>query len=95
MAAFLQSGKRIPRRGEIGLLPEQITAFEDVGFVMSASRHQLMNAVRVRKENQVITAEEKKNLLLFSKQERLKKESEIIGNFKEMVAQKLASFEEK
>jgi hypothetical protein len=38
MAAFVQSGKRIPRRGEIGLTSEQIEAFENVGFVMSGSR---------------------------------------------------------
>ena len=33
-----QDGKRIPRRGEIGLTSEKITAFEDQGFVMSGSR---------------------------------------------------------
>lgn len=64
MAAYLQSGKRIPRRGEIGLEPEEITAFEEQGYVMSGSRHAVMNAVRIRKENQVITAEEKRCKLL-------------------------------
>jgi len=38
MAAYIAEGKRIPRRGEIGLKPEEITAYEDVGFVMSGSR---------------------------------------------------------
>lgn len=37
-----------------------IEKFEDAGYVMSGSRHRRMNAVRVRKENQVITAEEKR-----------------------------------
>ncbi|KAH6574911.1 hypothetical protein BASA61_002582 [Batrachochytrium salamandrivorans] len=89
MAAFLQSGKRIPRRGEIGLTSDEISKYEDVGFVMSGSRHQRMNAVRIRKENQVISAEEKKALLMFSQEVNMKKEAEIIGTFKELVATKL------
>ena len=32
MAAYIADGKRIPRRGEIGLKPEEITAFEDQGM---------------------------------------------------------------
>ena len=39
MAAYIAEGKRIPRRGEIGLLPEEIQAYEDMGFVMSGSRY--------------------------------------------------------
>lgn len=38
MAAFVQEGKRIPRRGEIGLTSSEIEDFEDAGFVMSGSR---------------------------------------------------------
>lgn len=38
MAAFVQEGKRIPRRGEIGLTSHEIEFFEDAGFVMSGSR---------------------------------------------------------
>ena len=53
MAAYVQSGKRIPRRGEVGLSAEQIAHFEDLGYVMSGSRHSRMNAIRIRKENQV------------------------------------------
>ena len=53
IAAFVQSGKRIPRRGEVGLSADQITKFEDLGYVMSGSRHSRMNAIRIRKENQV------------------------------------------
>jgi hypothetical protein len=48
MAAYVQSGKRIPRRGEIGLKSEEIEDFERVGYVMSGSRHHRMNAVRIR-----------------------------------------------
>ena len=48
MAAYVQSGKRIPRRGEVGLSADQISKFEDLGYVMSGSRHSRMNAIRIR-----------------------------------------------
>lgn len=38
MAAYVAEGKRIPRRGEIGLTSDQIASFESVGYVMSGSR---------------------------------------------------------
>lgn len=41
MAAYVRSDQRIPRRGEVGLAPEQIEHFEQVGYVMSGSRHQV------------------------------------------------------
>ncbi|XP_073221575.1 uncharacterized protein [Cicer arietinum] len=53
IAQYVQQGKRIPRRGEVGLSAEEISKFEDLGYVMSGSRHQRMNAIRIRKENQV------------------------------------------
>ena len=84
MAAFVASGQRIPRRGEIGLESEQITAFEDMGYVMSGSRHKRMNAVRMRKENQVINAEEKRAILNLQREEKQKKEGMIISQFKEV-----------
>jgi hypothetical protein len=31
MAQYVQAGKRIPRRGEVGLSADQISHFEDVG----------------------------------------------------------------
>jgi hypothetical protein len=37
----------------VGLKAEEIEQFENEGFVMSGSRHKRMNAVRIRKENQV------------------------------------------
>ncbi|KAF9193713.1 hypothetical protein BGZ51_002377 [Haplosporangium sp. Z 767] len=91
MAAYVQEGKRIPRRGEIGLESEQIENYEGAGFVMSGSRHQRMNAVRVRKENQVISAEEKRALLIFNQEEKIKKDNKIINEMREMVASKLRS----
>ncbi|KAF9147529.1 hypothetical protein BG015_010805 [Linnemannia schmuckeri] len=91
MAAYVQDGKRIPRRGEIGLESDQIERYENAGFVMSGSRHQRMNAVRVRKENQVISAEEKRALLIFNQEEKIKKDNKIINEMREMVASKLRS----
>lgn len=38
MAAFVAEGKRIPRRGEIGLTSDEIAQYESVGYVMSGSR---------------------------------------------------------
>ncbi len=37
MAAFVQSGARIPRRGEVGITAEEIESFENLGFVMSGT----------------------------------------------------------
>ena len=39
MAAYIAEGKRIPRRGEIGLTSEEIVKYEEDGWVMSGSRH--------------------------------------------------------
>lgn len=88
MAAYVAEGKRIPRRGEIGLTSDQIAAYEDVGYVMSGSRHRRMNAVRIRKENQIISAEEKRALLLFNIEEKNKKENKIISDFRTLLAER-------
>jgi len=89
MAAYVADGKRIPRRGEIGLTSNEITKFEDEGWVMSGSRHRRMEAVRLRKENQIYSADEKRALATFSKEERQKRENKILGQFREMVHDKL------
>lgn len=95
MAAYVAEGKRIPRRGEIGLTSEEIAAYESVGYVMSGSRHRRMEAVRIRKENQIYSADEKRALAMFSKEERQKRENLILGQFREMVNQKLAQEQKK
>ena len=89
MAAFVAEGKRIPRRGEIGLTSDEITTYEDDGWVMSGSRHRRMEAVRLRKENQIYSADEKRALAMFSKEERDKRENKVLGQFREMVSEKL------
>lgn len=90
MAAYIAEGKRIPRRGEIGLTSDEIASFESVGYVMSGSRHRRMEAVRIRKENQIYSADEKRALAMFSKEERQKRENLILGQFREMVHSKIA-----
>ncbi|KAI8087847.1 ras-induced vulval development antagonist-domain-containing protein [Gilbertella persicaria] len=88
MAAYVKEGKRIPRRGEIGLSGDQIADFERAGYVMSGSRHQRMNAVRLRKENQVISAEEKRLVLQHAQEQKIKRENEIISGFREVLNEK-------
>ena len=58
LAEYAREGRRAPRRGEVGITTESIEQFESMGFVMSGSRHKKMNAVRIRKENQVCFSRE-------------------------------------
>lgn len=90
MAAFVQDGKRIPRRGEIGLTSDEIAAYESVGYVMSGSRHRRMEAVRIRKENQIYSADEKRALAAFSKEERAKREGAILAQFRTVLRARTA-----
>ncbi|VDM18942.1 unnamed protein product [Hydatigera taeniaeformis] len=89
MAAYIAEGKRIPRRGEIGLTSEEIEKFEQVGYVMSGSRHHRMEAVRLRKENQIYSADEKRALESFNHTERAKREAKLQAQFKALVKKKL------
>ncbi|XP_058788622.1 NKAP family protein CG6066 [Phymastichus coffea] len=95
MAAYVQEGKRIPRRGEIGLTSDEIASYESVGYVMSGSRHRRMEAVRIRKENQIYSADEKRALAMFSKEERQKRENLILGQFRDMISEKKKLAQEK
>ena len=88
IAGFVQAGKRIPRRGEVGLTSEEITAFEDLGYVMSGSRHKRMNAIRIRKENQVYSAEEKRALAMLNFEEKAGKEKKLMAGFRRYLKEK-------
>ena len=70
-------------RGAVKL--DQIEAFERAGFVMSGSRHGRMDAVRTRKEHQVISAEQRQSQLSQKRLDRARKEAEIIHQFRDMV----------
>ncbi|XP_015687378.1 NF-kappa-B-activating protein [Protobothrops mucrosquamatus] len=95
MAEYVKAGKRIPRRGEIGLTSEEIASFEKSGYVMSGSRHRRMEAVRLRKENQIYSADEKRALASFNQEERRKRENKILASFREMVYRKTKGKDEK
>jgi hypothetical protein len=89
IAQFVQQNMRIPRRGEIGWRAEEIEGLETHGYVMSGSRHARMNAVRLRKENQVYSAEEKRALALISFEEKQQKENKVVGEFRQMLSQRM------
>ncbi|CAH2315000.1 Hypothetical predicted protein [Pelobates cultripes] len=95
MAEYVKAGKRIPRRGEIGLTSDEIASFEKSGYVMSGSRHRRMEAVRLRKENQIYSADEKRALASFNQEERRKRENKILSSFREMVHRKTKGKEDK
>eukprot|EP00911_Craspedida_sp_UC1_P001612 UC1_evm1s1221 len=95
MNAYVEDGKRIPRRGEIGLKSEEIAAFEDTGYVMSGSRHRRMEAVRLRKENQVYTADERRAFVVANYNEKMKRENAIMSDFRELLVQKKQESERK
>ncbi|PIO52374.1 hypothetical protein TELCIR_26320, partial [Teladorsagia circumcincta] len=75
---------------EIGLSSAEISEFEKVGYVMSGTRHKAMEATRLRKENQVLTAEEKRLLSGFSQEERKKKEGAMLEQMRSLIASKRA-----
>ncbi|XP_027947594.1 NKAP-like protein [Eumetopias jubatus] len=95
MAEYVKAGKRIPRRGEIGLTSEEIASFECSGYVMSGSRHRRMEAVRLRKENQIYSADEKRALASFNQEERRKRENKILASFRDMVYRKTKGKDDK
>lgn len=92
IAQYVQSGKRIPRRGEVGMSADEIEKFETLGYVMSGSRHKRMNAVRMRKENQIYSAEEKRALQMFNYEEKQKRENQILADFRQLVQDKIGAY---
>lgn len=88
IAAFVQQNERIPRRGEVGYDGEQIEKLENLGYVMSGSRHTRMEAVRKRKENQIISAEEKRLLIINETQKKLEKEAKVLEEMRHLIKKK-------
>lgn len=89
IAQYVQQNMRIPRRGEIGWSGKEIDGLETQGYVMSGSRHARMNAVRLRKENQVYSAEEKRALAMITFEEKQQKENKVISDFRTMLVQQM------
>lgn len=88
MAAFVADGKRIPRRGEIGRTSEEIEKFERQGYVMSGSRHRRMEAVRLRKESQIYSADEKRILANLNREEQARKSQKLQSYFTQIIEAK-------
>ncbi|CAJ1940432.1 unnamed protein product [Cylindrotheca closterium] len=88
IAQYVQQNLRIPRRGEIGYSGDDIEHFENSGYVMSGSRHKRMNAVRIRKENQVYSAEEQRALALITMEEKQQQEAQLMEDFRVMLKDK-------
>ncbi len=91
IAQYVQQNLRIPRRGEIGWSGKEIENLETQGYIMSGARHKVMNAVRLRKENQVYSAEEKRALAMITFEEKQQKEKKIVGDFRAMLVQQVAN----
>jgi NF-kappa-B-activating protein C-terminal domain len=79
----MEGRTRVPHG--VGRLDE-IVKYKAVGYVMSGSRHRRMN---VRRENQDISAEEKRGLLKLQKEGGERREAILRGEFNELVAEKL------
>ena len=56
---------------------------------MSGSRHSRMNAIRIRKENQVYSAEEKAALAMINYEEKAIREQKVMGDLKRLVEKHL------
>lgn len=95
LAAYVQQNIRIPRRGEIGYSELDIEQYESSGYVMSGSRHARMNAVRLRKENQVFSQEEKRALALIAFEENQQKEQKVMAEMREMLEGRKREAEER
>lgn len=85
MVAYAREGKRIPRRGEIGLSAEDIDKLEKVGYVMSGNRNKRMNAVRLKKESQVINLEQDRKAALEKLEQKVLHEHEQLAEFREIL----------
>ena len=94
LAQYVQQNLRIPRRGEIGFSTDEINNWEKSGYVMSGSRHARMNAVRIRKENQIYSAEEQRALALITMEEKQQKEAALVQDFRSMLKEKQAKIKE-
>jgi len=85
------SGRLTDGSCDRGLHP---AARADVRHVL-LHRHRRMEAVRLRKENQIYSADEKRALASFNQEERRKRENKILASFREMVYRKTKGREEK
>jgi hypothetical protein len=85
-AQLVQQGKRcLVRGGQIGLSNEEIERYESLGYVMSGERHKkTFQPIKVKKEGQTYTAEEKRALAIYNLEEQQRRERNIINEMKYM-----------
>ena len=57
----------------------------------SIDSHRRMNAIRMRKENQIISAEERRALAQFNIEEKAKRENKIVADFREMISKRVGN----
>lgn len=83
-------------RNENILLPVDALSVDSLWMAtISLVRHRRMEAVRLRKENQIYSADEKRALASFNQEERRKRENKILASFREMVYRKTKGKDEK
>ncbi|EGD79077.1 hypothetical protein PTSG_02045 [Salpingoeca rosetta] len=85
IADYVEEGKRIPRRGEIGLTSNEISDYEAQGYIMSGSRNLRMEAVRLRKENEIYDAERQRQMALINQEAREKKNNALIAEMRDFL----------
>lgn len=73
----------------------EVDCYPFLMHVMFLVRHRRMEAVRLRKENQIYSADEKRALASFNQEERRKRENKILASFREMVYRKTKGKDEK
>lgn len=73
--------------GELLVLLAMIAVCELIDDVVRC-RHRRMEAVRLRKENQIYSADEKRALAKFNHEERTKRENKILTQFRQLVTKK-------
>lgn len=88
LAQYVQQGKRIPRRGEVGITQDEIEKYEQLGYVMSGSRHKKMTAARLKREQIIYSAEEKRALAIYNLEQQQRKELNVINDLKYMWSSK-------
>lgn len=75
------------RRGELGLSADQIRRFEELGNGMSDNRHQRMNFVRIRRENNAYSPEDRRALAEHTYDEKTKREAKVMADLRKMMAE--------
>ena len=94
IAQFVQQNLRIPRRGEIGYSGDEIASYETLGYVTLGSRHTRMNAVRIRRENQIYSVEEQRALALITLEENQQREAALLEDFRSVLRDKQNAYQE-